>query len=60
MKTDYVDLWQLHNVRTQEDLDQIFGKDGAIYALVDEQPGLKSYIRRELNRYINGSFQTEQ
>jgi len=33
LQTDHLDLWQLHNVRTQEDLDQIFGKDGAIEAL---------------------------
>ena len=33
LRTDHLDLWQLHNVRTQEDLDQIFGKGGAIEAL---------------------------
>jgi predicted aldo/keto reductase-like oxidoreductase len=33
LQTDHLDLWQLHNVRTQEDLDQIFGKGGAIEAL---------------------------
>jgi predicted aldo/keto reductase-like oxidoreductase len=33
LKTDKLDLWQLHNFRTQEDLDQIFAKDGAIKAL---------------------------
>ncbi len=33
LQTDHLDLWQLHNVRTQEDLDLIFGKDGAIEAL---------------------------
>jgi predicted aldo/keto reductase-like oxidoreductase len=33
LQTDHLDLWQLHNVRTQEDLDQIFGKDGAIEAM---------------------------
>jgi aryl-alcohol dehydrogenase-like predicted oxidoreductase len=33
LRTDHLDLWQLHNVRTQEDLDQIFGRGGAIEAL---------------------------
>jgi predicted aldo/keto reductase-like oxidoreductase len=33
LQTDHLDLWQLHNVRTQEDLDRIFAKDGAIRAL---------------------------
>jgi aryl-alcohol dehydrogenase-like predicted oxidoreductase len=33
LQTDHIDLWQLHNVRTQEDLDRIFSDDGAIRAL---------------------------
>ncbi len=33
LKTDHLDLWQLHNVQRMEELDQIFGKDGAIEAL---------------------------
>jgi hypothetical protein len=33
LQTDHIDLWQLHNVRTQDDLDQIFAEDGAIKAL---------------------------
>jgi predicted aldo/keto reductase-like oxidoreductase len=33
LQTDHLDLWQLHNVRTQDDLDKIFAKDGAIKAL---------------------------
>ncbi len=33
LQTDHLDLWQLHNVRNQEDLDQIFGKGGALEAL---------------------------
>jgi aryl-alcohol dehydrogenase-like predicted oxidoreductase len=30
--TDRVDLWQLHDLRTRDDLDRIFAKDGAIEA----------------------------
>jgi predicted aldo/keto reductase-like oxidoreductase len=33
LQTDHLDLWQLHNVRTQEDLDRIFAPGGAIRAL---------------------------
>ncbi len=33
LQTGQLDLWQLHNVRTQDDLDRIFAKDGAIRAL---------------------------
>ncbi len=33
LQTDHLDLWQLHNVRTQKDLDTIFADDGAIKAL---------------------------
>jgi len=33
LNTDHLDLWQLHNIRLDEQLDQIFGKDGAIEAL---------------------------
>ncbi|MFQ6047496.1 MAG: aldo/keto reductase, partial [Gemmatimonadales bacterium] len=33
LQTDHLDLWQLHNVSRTEQLDQIFGKDGAIEAL---------------------------
>lgn len=33
LRTDHVDLWQLHDLRTPDDLDAIFGKGGAIEAL---------------------------
>jgi aryl-alcohol dehydrogenase-like predicted oxidoreductase len=33
LNTDHLDLWQLHNVQRDDDLDRIFGKDGAIEAL---------------------------
>ena len=35
MKTPYLDLWQVHDVRTEEDIDAIFGKDGAIHAFAN-------------------------
>ncbi len=33
LQTDHIDTWQLHNVRTQNDVDKIFSKDGAIKAM---------------------------
>jgi aryl-alcohol dehydrogenase-like predicted oxidoreductase len=33
LNTDHLDLWQLHNVQRDDDLDRIFGRDGAIEAL---------------------------
>jgi predicted aldo/keto reductase-like oxidoreductase len=33
LKTDHINLWQLHNVKRQDELDQIFADDGAIKAL---------------------------
>ncbi len=33
LRTDHLDLWQLHDLRTEEDLEQIFSKNGAIHAL---------------------------
>ena len=32
MKTDYLDLWQVHDVRTEDDIAEIFGRGGAIEA----------------------------
>jgi len=34
MKTDYLDLWQVHDVRTEDEVQEIFGPDGAIEAFV--------------------------
>jgi predicted aldo/keto reductase-like oxidoreductase len=35
MLTDHLDLWQVHDVRTQDDVNKIFGPDGAIEAFID-------------------------
>jgi predicted aldo/keto reductase-like oxidoreductase len=34
MKTDYLDLWQCHQVSEQAEVDQIFGPNGALEAFV--------------------------
>jgi predicted aldo/keto reductase-like oxidoreductase len=33
LQTDHIDTWQLHNVKTKEQLEKIFAGDGAIKAL---------------------------
>ncbi len=33
LKTDHLDVWQLHHVSYQSDIDSIFAKDGAIEAM---------------------------
>lgn len=33
LNTDHVDLWQLHHLDTMDDIDQIFGKGGALEAM---------------------------
>ena len=35
LRTDHLDLWQLHNIQRMEQLDQIFADDGAIHALLE-------------------------
>jgi aryl-alcohol dehydrogenase-like predicted oxidoreductase len=34
LKTDYLDLWQIHSVSTKDEVEQIFGPDGALEAFV--------------------------
>ncbi len=35
LNTDHVDLWQLHDVGIEKNIDEIFGKDGAFEALLE-------------------------
>ena len=37
LDTDHIDLWQLHDVGTQHDVDEIFAKGGAMEALLEMQ-----------------------
>lgn len=43
MKTDYLDVWQVHDVRTDDDVKSIFGPGGAIEAFVEARE--KGYVR---------------
>lgn len=42
MKTDHLDLWQIHDVRTREDLEEISGPGGALEAFVEAKAGGKT------------------
>ncbi len=43
--TDHLDLWQVHDVRTEDDINQIFGPGGAIEAFVEaKEKGLTTFI----------------
>lgn len=45
MNTDHLDLWQVHDVRTEDDINQIFGPGGAIEAFVEaKEKGLTTFI----------------
>jgi aryl-alcohol dehydrogenase-like predicted oxidoreductase len=45
MKTDHLDLWQVHDVRTLQDMTEIFGPGGAIEAFVEaKEQGLVRFI----------------
>jgi aryl-alcohol dehydrogenase-like predicted oxidoreductase len=45
MKTDHLDLWQVHDVRTDEDVEEIFGPRGALEAFREARDkGLARFI----------------
>jgi predicted aldo/keto reductase-like oxidoreductase len=45
MKTDHLDLWQVHDVRTEEDMEEIFGPRGALEAFREARDkGLVRFI----------------
>lgn len=45
LQTDHLDLWQLHNVQRQDQVDQIFAEDGALKALIKaREEGVVRYL----------------
>ena len=45
MKTDHLDLWQVHDVRTESDVEEIFGPSGAIEAFSEaKDKGLTRFV----------------
>ena len=54
LNTDHLDLWQLHDIGIPEDVDQIFGKGGAMEALLQARD-------QKMVRYlgVTGHFRPE-
>ncbi len=45
MKTDHLDLWQVHDMRTKEDVDEIFAPKGALEAFQEaREKGLVRFV----------------
>jgi len=45
LQTDHVDLWQLHDIGTMEDVNACFGKGGAMEALLQaKEQGIVKYL----------------
>ena len=45
MQTDHLDLWQVHDVRTAEDIEELFSPGGAIEAFAEaKEQGLTRFI----------------
>jgi aryl-alcohol dehydrogenase-like predicted oxidoreductase len=45
MKTDHLDLWQVHDVRTEKEVEEIFGPGGAIEAFQEaKREGMTRYV----------------
>jgi predicted aldo/keto reductase-like oxidoreductase len=45
VKTDHLDLWQIHDVRTEEDVEAIFGPDGSLEGFLEARKrGLVRFI----------------
>jgi aryl-alcohol dehydrogenase-like predicted oxidoreductase len=45
MKTDHLDLWQVHDVRTEEEIEEIFSLNGAIQAFREaKEKGLTRFV----------------
>ena len=45
MKTDYLDLWQVHDMRTEAEVREVFGPGGALEAFVQaKEKGMTRFI----------------
>jgi predicted aldo/keto reductase-like oxidoreductase len=45
LQTDHLDMWQLHNVKRQDEVDKIFADDGALKALIKaKEEGVVRYL----------------
>jgi aryl-alcohol dehydrogenase-like predicted oxidoreductase len=58
LQTDHVEEWRLHDVRTMDELDQIFADDGAIKALIEaREQGVIKHL--SISGHINPLVQLE-
>ncbi|MFC0214748.1 aldo/keto reductase [Paenibacillus chartarius] len=58
LQTDHVEEWRLHDVRTMEQLEQAFAKDGALQALIEaKEQGVIKHI--SISGHTNPSVQLE-
>lgn len=68
LRTECIDLYQLHNVRTEADYNKVIGEDGALKALKEAKAegkirhiGITSHDLKTLNKAIeSGYFETIQ
>lgn len=45
LNTDYIDVWQIHNIKDNEEVDEIFSQNGAIQAFTEmKEQGVIKYI----------------
>ena len=45
MRTDHLDLWQLHDMRNREEIEEVFSPDGAIEAFIEaKERGLTRFV----------------
>lgn len=45
MRTDYLDLWQVHDMRTEDDVQEVFGPGGALEAFLQaKEKGMTRFI----------------
>jgi len=45
MKTDYIDLWQIHNLKHEEEVDEALADDGAIQAMLEaKEQGIIKFL----------------
>ncbi|NHN34429.1 aldo/keto reductase [Paenibacillus agricola] len=58
LQTDHVQEWRLHDVRTMEQLEQCFAKDGALQALIEaKEQGIIKHI--SISGHTNPNVQLE-
>lgn len=68
LRTDYIDLYQFHNIKTKEEYDKVMGEGGAYKAIKDlkdkgivKEIGISSHIKDILEMAIeSGQFSTIQ